>query len=527
VETVFGPDSEDATLARIMLDRMGRAGGDVEEFFLASGRLADLERKAYARRSNGDGRAAAHEDDVPAERAVLVKVSSVKAEKVEWEWMHRLPRGKVTVMDGDPGLGKSTVTLDLIARRTRGWSMPGDERELPPTGAVILTAEDGIADTVRPRLEAAGADLDRVAVLTAVRDEKGRPRLPVIPEDVEAVREAVRKMGARLLVVDPLMAFLAGRVDSHRDQDIRGALALLSDLAEREAVAAIIIRHLNKTMGGHPIYRGGGSIGIIGAARAGLLVAPDPKDETRRVLAVSKSNLGPIPPSLAYRLVQAGDVSKVEWVGIAECTAKDLLVIQADEGDTGGARGAAEAFLRELLAGGPVSAKDARRQADEAGIAWRTLRRAQVALGVRATRIGGLGAEGRWYWEMDSAHDLSDAKTATDPLRGPIQKDGHLREGLATLPDQASDHGAQAITAVPGRVPSEPPPAGHTALTARHDQPPVVAVAVEAAGIEAAALAVYRHGGADYHVGDRLPDGRVVLEVTPSPVLSRRPEVRP
>ena len=345
------------------------------------------------------------------DRAVLVRVSSVKAERVEWEWKNRIPRGKVSVLDGDPGLGKSTLMLDLIARRSRGDSLPGDERRLPPTGAVILSAEDGIGDTIRPRLEAAGADLDRIAVLTAVRDEKGRPRLPVLPEDLDVIREAVRKMEARLLDVDPMMAFLAGRVDSHRDQDVRGALAQLADLAEGEDLAVVIIRHLNKSQGGHPIYRGGGSIGIIGAARAGLLVAPDPKDETRRILAVSKSNLGPVPPSLAYRLVAAGDTSRIQWEGEADCSARDLLAVQSTEGEPAGARAGAEDFLRELLADGPVKAKDVRREARDAGVSDRTLDRAKAQLGVRATKAGGrFGGDPAWYWELPES--LKDAKDA-------------------------------------------------------------------------------------------------------------------
>ena len=412
VVQTFGDGSAEALEATEFVDEMLRQAKaeDAELFFVASGRLADLELRAYARRGNGQPEA--QEDDAITERAVLVKVSSVRAERVEWEWMHRIPRSKLTVLDGDPGLGKSTVALDLIARLTSGRPKPGDERELPTAGAVILSAEDGIADTIRPRLEAAGADLDRVAVLTAVRDEKGRPRLPVLPEDIESARAAVQTMGARLLVVDPLMAFLAGRVDSHRDQDVRGALALLSDLAEAEAVAILIIRHLNKTMGGHPIYRGGGSIGIIGAARAGLLVAPDPQDDTRRILAVSKSNLGPIPPSLAYRLVQAGDASRVEWAGIATCSAKDLLVIQAGDGDGDGARTEAEGFVRDLLADGPMAAKEALRQAKQAGIKATTLHRARARLGVTTTKSGGhFGGDPGWYWELPTtAEDSTEAE---------------------------------------------------------------------------------------------------------------------
>lgn len=254
-----------------------------------------------------------------------MRVADVKPERVEWLWQNRIPLGKVTVLDGDPGLGKSTLTLDLAARASRGSAMPVESAGREPAGVVLLTGEDGIADTIRPRLEAAGADLKRIVVLTAVRDAEGRPQAPMLPNHVTALREATRRVGARLVVVDPLMAFLSGRVDSHRDQDVRGALRELAEMAESAGAAVVIVRHLNKTQGGHPIYRGGGSIGIIGAARAALLVAPNPKDESRRVLAVSKANLGPIPLSLAWRLVPVGETCAVSWEGASDCSAKDLL----------------------------------------------------------------------------------------------------------------------------------------------------------------------------------------------------------
>lgn len=395
--------------------------GDVSDWLAAGGTRARLDelRKAAPRwepASEADGMRVA-EPEADGSPAVLVKVSSVEPERVEWLWMHRIPRGKVTVLDGDPGLGKSTVTLDLAARVSKGRPMPSDEREREAAGVVLLTAEDGIGDTIRPRLEAAGADLERVAVLAAVRDDEGKPRLPVIPDDVEAIRGALRDLRAGLLVIDPLMAFLAGRVDSHRDQDVRGALHLLADLAERERVAVVIVRHLNKAGGGHPIYRGGGSIGIIGACRAGLLVAPDPKDDTRRVVAVSKSNLGPVPPSLAYRLVQSVDASRIDWEGVAEgCSASDLLAAQRDDGEGSGLREEAEAFLRELLAKGPVPAKDVDRDRRAAGISERTLDRAKARLGVRARHEGRPGEAGRWAWWLpEERHEPSKSAKGANP----------------------------------------------------------------------------------------------------------------
>ena len=302
------------------------------------------------------------------------------------------------------------MTLDLIARRSRGQSLPGDGREEEASGAVIMSAEDGIADTIRPRLEAAGADLERVAVLSAVRDREGRARPPSLPDDLEALRYSIRQTEARLVVVDPLMAYLNSRIDSHRDQDIRGSLHQLARLAEDTGVALVCIRHLNKTSGSHPLYQGGGSIGIIGAVRAGLLVAPDPKDETRRVLAMSKSNLGPIPPSLAYRIVPVGDTSRVEWEGEVDCSAKALLAVQREDGAPAGPGEEAESFLREVLADGPAPARDVQRQAKEVGISYATLRRAKDRLEVHATKLGGrFGGDPAWYWELKVLISAEDA----------------------------------------------------------------------------------------------------------------------
>src|SRR5262249_22936941 len=148
------------------------------------------------------------------------------------------------------------------------------------------------ADTIRPRLEAAGADLDRIHIFHAVRRE-GHEVIPSLPENLPELERAIRDRHAELVVIDPLMAYLGGGVDAHRDQDVRRALAPLAKMVERTGAAGLAVRHLNKggASGGNPLYRGGGSIGIIGAARSGLLVARDPDDPERRVFAVTKSNL--------------------------------------------------------------------------------------------------------------------------------------------------------------------------------------------------------------------------------------------
>ena len=328
-------------------------------------------------------------------RPVLVSLADVTPERVAWLWEGRVPRGKLTILDGDPGLGKSSVTLDLVARVTTGRPMP-DGTPGVTGGAVLLSAEDGLADTIRPRLDAAGADVSRVVALAGVRLGAGE-RLPELPLDLAAVETAVERASAVLVVVDPLMAYLGAETNSYRDQDVRRALAPLAALAERSGAA--VVRHLRKTMGGPATHAGGGSIGIIGAARSGLLVARDPEDDARRVLAQSKSNLGPPAPSLGYRIVAAGDAAAVEWLGESGHSAGALLAASATDAEGRSALEEAREWLGGLVLEGAVPAADVQRRARADGIADATLRRAKSALGVRSRRQG-FGPGSLVVWEL-------------------------------------------------------------------------------------------------------------------------------
>jgi hypothetical protein len=238
----------------------------------------------------------------------------------------------MTVLDGDPGLGKSLVTLDLAARISAGLPLPdGAASELPgAAGVVLVGVEDSLADTVVPRLKAAGADLSRIIALEGVPDiinGELRSRLPTLA-DLAALEEAIGKVGAALLVIDPLTAFLPNGTDSHNDAQVRAALSPLSPLAERTGCAILLVRHLNKTPGGSPLYRGGGSIAIIGVARSGMIAAADPNDPEglRRAIAMSKSNLAGLAPSLLYRIEEAASgAAVVRWEGETNLTAAELL----------------------------------------------------------------------------------------------------------------------------------------------------------------------------------------------------------
>jgi hypothetical protein len=327
-------------------------------------------------------------------------LSTVKAEKVSWLWRGRLPKGKLVTLDGDPGLGKSTLAVELIAHITTGTDWPDDTTPEYTGSVVVFSAEDGLADTVRPRVDAAGGDATKVVAVIGVPtgyDDDGKLVIrPLTLGDTGAIEAAIVEHGAILAVVDVLMAFLPGATDSHRDQDVRAVLSQLSTIAERTGCTFLFIRHLTKgSGGGDPMYRGGGSIGIIGAARLGLAVARDPDDDERRVLAVVKSNLAKIAPSLAYRLEETPPlgVSRVIWDGEVSHTAADLL----RNNDGGSQRPWSQVWLSVFLADGRRKSTDVKAAAEKAGIKERTLQAAAQKLGVLMPREGFPSVT---YWEL-------------------------------------------------------------------------------------------------------------------------------
>ncbi|MDZ4860564.1 MAG: AAA family ATPase [Candidatus Hydrogenedentes bacterium] len=333
----------------------------------------------------------------PSKSSRLIRYCDIASEKVDWLWRGFLARRKITVLDADPAVGKSLVTIDISARLSTGRCFPGGREGCPPCSVVMLNAEDGEADTIRPRLEAAGADLSRVCTISTSAPG-GKAESPIsIPTDIDKIKEAIGECDANLLVIDPLMAFLSGSINAHRDQEVRRAMHALKCLAEETGVAILIVRHLNKTCGPNPLYRGGGSIGIIAAARVGLVIAKDPDNPERRVLAVSKTNVGTFPKSLAF-VVEVTNVGTpvIDWQGETAHTAAQLLTPDTYEVESQLA--AACEFLAEAL---PGPANEIKAQAQENGIAIATLRRAKSTMGVIAEKRGQPGKSNQhWVWRL-------------------------------------------------------------------------------------------------------------------------------
>jgi putative DNA primase/helicase len=326
--------------------------------------------------------------------ALGVVASSVTPEEVEWLWDKRIPKGKLTILDGDPDMGKSVVTIDTAARVSTGRGFP-DGAKCEAGNVIIVNVEDGIADTIVPRLKAAGADLERILILPTIPDGKGGDRLLDIPADVPLLEQLVRKYEAALLIIDPVLTMLTG--DANKDQDARKALLPVAYMAERTGCAVTAVRHLNKAVGLKAIQRGGGNMGLIGVARAGSFFAKDPEDETRRIMAPHKSNLAEKPPSLLYRIVTAQfhNTARIEWEGASEYDA-DGLAADASTPHEKSQLDDAKNFLYEELKDGPMWAKQVFKDARDAGIAERTLYRAKAALKVRSKKEG----VDAWVWVL-------------------------------------------------------------------------------------------------------------------------------
>jgi len=336
----------------------------------------------------------------------ITRLSDVTPERIAWLWHGRVALGKVGLIDGDPGDGKSTLTIDIAARVSTGREMPDGTPGLPaPAGVVLLSAEDGLADTVRPRLDAAGGDASRVVALECATD--GERERSITLADLPMIEAAITRVNARLVIVDPLMAYLGSGTDSYRDQDVRGILAPLARLAERTGVAVLVVRHFSKAVGGKVVHKGGGSVGIIGAARTAMMVARDPDDPEgpRRILAQTKSNIAVFPPALAFHMEEtANGMARIAWEGETTHTAADL-VAEPPDAEERTKRADAEDTLRHILSKGKIDMGTVVREARKAGVAEKTLRRAKKVLGVVSTR-NGFGDGSVWSWELppDSEH---------------------------------------------------------------------------------------------------------------------------
>jgi hypothetical protein len=323
------------------------------------------------------------------EPAGVIWADDVKEERIRWLWHGRIPLANVTLLDGDPGLGKSTLALDIAARHTRGVEFPLEERGNfdEPGNVLVVSAEDDIASIIVPRLRAARANMSRIAFLSLREDKTGKVLPFSVPDDIPRLRNALGEIEATFVIVDPIAAFLSEHIHSHNDASIRKAMLPLTMVAQDSGAAIVALRHLNKDdRVTKALYRGGGSIGFSGGARSVLLAAQKPDSDGEMVLAQTKSNLfrrGQI-KSLEWRVVswdEDPDIAKIKWLGTSELSADELLQ-QYDKRHDSPAQREAGALLLRVLAAGPQPSKRVEEEAKEVGISLTTMKRARRKLQV-------------------------------------------------------------------------------------------------------------------------------------------------
>jgi len=298
----------------------------------------------------------------------IIRMSDVELTPVEWLWKPYLPFGKLSVLQGNPGEGKTYFAMHLAAACTNGKLLPNMER-MEPFNVIYQTAEDGLGDTVKPRLIEAGADLDRVLVI-----DDSDVQLTLSDERIE---KAIIENNARLVIIDPIQAYLGADVDMNRANEVRPIFMRLGQVAQRTGCAILLIGHLNKAAGMQSLQRGLGSIDIAAAVRSVMFIGKLKHDPTMRILTHEKSSLAPPGASLAFSL---GDEGGFRWVGEYDITADEMLSGIEPQRETKTQQ--AKDLICALLAGGKqVLSEDIDKAALERGIPGRTVRDAKRELG--------------------------------------------------------------------------------------------------------------------------------------------------
>ena len=312
----------------------------------------------------------------------MIRMSEVQSQEIEWLWYPFIPYGKLTIIQGDPGDGKTTMVLNLAAKLSKGEALDENMKVTEPVNVIYQTAEDGLADTVKPRLELAGADCERIIVI-----DGSDKSLSMVDERLE---QAIVRTGARLLILDPIQAYLGGGMDMNRANEARDMTKKLGALAEKTKCAIILIGHMNKASGNKAAYRGMGSIDFFAVARSVLLVGRVEGESNTRAVVQIKNNLAAFGHPKAFALSEDG----FKWLGDYEITVDEVLggiTPKANKMEQ------AKQMLRELAeTQSAVLSNEIFDRANELGISKRTLENAKKELGVQTRKINNA-----WYWELD------------------------------------------------------------------------------------------------------------------------------
>ncbi|MGO9268251.1 MAG: AAA family ATPase [Candidatus Binataceae bacterium] len=462
LERICNNDRDPFTKPPVGLTRMRRdiafekiAEALLQEFHIGEPEQQGLALPAVVGNPPGNG-------DAPAKGAKVTPISEIKRRDVKWTWPGRIARGKLTVFGGDPDRGKSFVSLDLTARVTTGRPWPDGSPADDIGNVILLSAEDDAADTIRPRLEALGADIARVYIIESITDRSGEREFS-LATDLARLETAIKEVGnVSLIIIDPVSAYLGG-VDSHKNSNVRSLLAPLKTLAERYGVAIVLITHLSKG-DADPLNRLAGSIAFGAAARAAWLFSCDPERPERRLMLKLKNNLAPTMPGLAFsiELNEQGD-PVVAWESepVAITAAEHFRELRDvdDKPRREGPIDDACAVLRELLKDGPRPVAEIEREGKARGVSHATIKRARKLLGIESTR-GGFGADGGWVLRLPAigAHMVEPASNSEGeasshseseplwpspslPMGSSKGLKGENPKGLTVKRDGENDHG--------------------------------------------------------------------------------------
>ncbi len=396
--------------------------------------------------------------EIPQHGISYRKASDIESRPIRWLWNGRIARGKVTIVAGHPGLGKSQVTASMAAVVSSGGYWPADRTKSDRGSVVILSAEDDAADTIKPRLEAAGADLDRISIVDPAPviilgdyDRKTR-RAFTLDNDLPRLEESLSELrDVSLVIIDPITAFL-GKADGHKNAEIRALLAPLSELAAKHEVAVVCVSHFSKGGNSESKLRVMGSLAFVAAARAAYAVLDDPDNKDRRLFLPIKNNIGNDQTGFAFTVQGVSlknpcgnlETSRVVWENdLVTKTANEVLATTTESGD---ATSEAIEWLRSLLADGPLKVAEINKEARQAGIGDKVLRTARERICKKPYKQS--FASG-WWWELKGHEDAQGATYKNRAASG-IEGSFNTQEASAPFPSSGNRNGLLRQEREPG-----------------------------------------------------------------------------